>query len=167
MLEGSGRKCELRNVAVDGRSLCSAARSWELPEGPAMAFEEPMGRDISCNVTSHLLLPWGPRHSSSSSSRDMMASLWQNPKEREPLSPLHWGKGTQGERRANPPAHGPQLTPGPLTGSQGYPPWQALAPGVPLTPGGLQCISTTSLSFLRSCNKRIFPLVMRMLRKID
>ena len=46
-LEGSSRKCVLRDVAGDEWSPHSAIRSIEVPEGPAMASEGPVGRGVT------------------------------------------------------------------------------------------------------------------------
>ena len=51
-LERLGRKCQLRDMAWDQRSLSSTIGSVELPEGPAMVSEGPEGRGTSWDVTS-------------------------------------------------------------------------------------------------------------------
>ena len=108
--------------------------SWELSERPAVASEGSMGRGTSCDVASSTL----------GTQEVMVLGVWcalfgTGPKGREPVSPLQWRREHQGKEPTHQP-HEPQLTPGPLTSSQGYLPWLTPAPGVPLAPGGLHSI---------------------------
>ena len=98
-----------------------------------MASEEPMGR---APVVRTLLLPQCSRNRGSGAQWALFGEgaegdnnlLWVR---------KHWGKEEPVCK-----LHGPLLTPGPLASLQEYLPWPGLAPGVPLTPGGLHTISS-------------------------
>ena len=106
----------------------------------------------------------------------MAGSLCNRPKREGAPQPSTVGREALGEGAADSQSCGPWLTPGPLTGSQGYLPWPAPAPEVPFTPEGLHIISSQPLPQFPQAlelkntsisNQKVMKLCMKILRIID
>ena len=126
VLEGSNRKCQLRDMVGTRGFLCSTVRSEEIPERPAMASEGPEGRGASCNVA--LSSFWV---TSVIAVEVWWALLWSCSKEEGAHHPSTLRKGLRREEEPW----------GPLTRWQGYQPRPTQTPGISLTPGMLHTSS--------------------------
>ena len=92
LLKGSGMQCELRDMAGDRKPPYSANRSWEFPEGPAIASEGPVGRGASSSISAPEV--------------EVVGAQWTlfgvDLERREPIGPLHYmGKHWEKEELTN------------------------------------------------------------------
>ena len=127
MLEGSGRKCKLRDMAGDGWSPLQHYQGGEVSKGASNDLRGTCWKR-------HLHFLWSQWCCGCGG---MVGSLWGWPKwSRSPLALHTRGRSPRGGRSWLRLCR-PWWTWGPLTGWQGYPPWPTPAPGVPFFPGGL------------------------------